>query len=931
MPWSHPTTTTLPGAVFRHAYWEPSDGAAQSAAQQAAAAYGQAGIFGRTLGDMFGNYANNVGQQGANYVNNNAQYTAGLGGLGNNLTAGFGKHYDTLGGMFDSLSRSNATLGASMAPLAGQIGNVYGEQAQALSNLGPAYTGNLNAFISGNSALANSIADTYRSNSATAPGIANAAAQNMDAYSQGLTGLNSAYAGGMNSYMQGLGSLRNSDASALGAFASGIGGLNNATASAFGAMAGVPASMANAYGAYAQGLGSLGGSLAQNYGYLTQGLGNASAAMSSEAAARNSALANLYGGMSTGMGNVATAMANERSNIAAAQAMAEAARQGTVGNLGSAALAGYGSAIGSTMGAWAQDQAARANALANMQGANQAAVSGLGQSQNTSLANLGKAYSVLGLGGALGGLMGGSVPGGSSFRATGPDGEIASGSFSAPSIGGGGGSVGPISTSGLDAIRGDIKANPAMAQLGSANDAAMGRLDRMGTFNPTDLLPTLHSNMTAMADKGYGQSGAGMDQFYGQVNRPSDFTSILGALNSNFVDASSQIRGSASDYGSVMDRMQAGFANTGNTLSGMRGDLGGGFAATRGDLNNALGGLLGAYGPTLDAMDRNAAPLGSAFDRYLAGTAGVADAMGNAFGALGSMTGSSMDRLGGAYGTSTQTINDSLASNNANLNSVLAQLNQTTTGNRDAFDVANRNVGGLAGDINKSGSGAAGAIGGIQGAISGAIGANQSAYGDLMKLLTEPGKNNAYQNFRQDIFGLGGSMADAYNRGNEGIGDVMGTLGSGYNSATNDVLDLWNNTMGRTPYFPNPERDAMERRNVDLFNRRAELEDQLWRNSNPGLAYYAPFRTPEDLERAIGTMPSRLTRDFDRPGPDVADRGRPTRIGPNGEIEFGGFPTLFPGAAGPKNIPRPTMGGGFAGLPAPPTFIPTPGRAIPIA
>ena len=176
-----------------------------------------------------------------------------------------------------------------------------------------------------------------------------------------------------------------------------------------------------------QQLPGYGANYSGGYGSYTQGLGGLA-----------NAGANAYGSQAGALSGLASSIASERGSANTAKGMAEAARQGAVGNMGSAALGAYGSAAGSAMGAWASNQTAYNKALSDMNAANQAAVSGYGSSRNQALAGLGDSYVKAGtglaaanaIGSAMGGMGGG---GGSSFQATGPDGSpIASGSYGGP-------------------------------------------------------------------------------------------------------------------------------------------------------------------------------------------------------------------------------------------------------------------------------------------------------------------------------------------------------------------------------------------------------------------------------------------------------------------------------------------------------------------
>lgn len=210
-------------------------------------------------------------------------------------------------------------------------------------------------------------------------------------------------------------------------------------------------------------------------------------AVGQAAAAQGNADMGRYGAM----GNVATAMANERSSAYTAAAMAEAARQAAVGNIGSAGLGAAGSAAGSAMGAWGQNQAAYKQALAGMSNG--------------------------GIGGmAAFGISGGGAPGGD-FWATGPGGPVASGNYGGGGAPGGGGGAG----------YGDM--------LGFAREN-IGRLDAEHYSSrgmPSQMLDQTFSGLGNLANQAYAQNSQGMNQFYGFAQDPAnkgDYSGVLAGL-----------------------------------------------------------------------------------------------------------------------------------------------------------------------------------------------------------------------------------------------------------------------------------------------------------------------------------------------------------------------------------------------------------------
>jgi hypothetical protein len=141
------------------------------------------------------------------------------------------------------------------------------------------------------------------------------------------------------------------------------------------------ASISSMYSPFASGVGSQGGAFSNNFGAYSQGLsglGNAST--------------NAYGAYASGLTNAANAAMQERGNLYGSQAMAEAARQGTLANIGSAALGAFGGAANAALGAYGLQQQAFNQAYGQLGAANQSALSGLGQSRNNAFGNLGAGY-----------------------------------------------------------------------------------------------------------------------------------------------------------------------------------------------------------------------------------------------------------------------------------------------------------------------------------------------------------------------------------------------------------------------------------------------------------------------------------------------------------------------------------------------------------
>jgi len=347
--------------------------------------------------------------------------------------------------------------------------------------------------------------------------------------------------------------------------AQAVAGIQN-TGTLYQQLPGFGANYSGAYGSYNQGLA---------------GLANAGA--------------NAYGSQAGALSGLASSIAQERGSANTAKGMAEAARQGSVGNMGSAALGAYGSAAGSAMGAWASNQTAYNKALSDMNAANQAAVSGYGSSRNQALAGLGDSYVKAGtgmaaanaIGSAMGG-MGGGGYGGSNFQATGPDGSpIASGSYGAyaPSYGGGGYDSSALSGlssrafAGLDNSFNAVRSNDTANRIDANSLGGMNRLDAQhysSREQPSMLLGQTLSGLQTLGDQNLGASMQGMNQFYSN-DRTADYSPLLNAITQGY--------------------------NTNNAnLGAYRGDMTTGLNNNRADLNNlwGLGSKGGASGGGMD-------------------------------------------------------------------------------------------------------------------------------------------------------------------------------------------------------------------------------------------------------------------------------------------------------------------------------------------
>ena len=308
--------------------------------------------------------------------------------------------------------------------------------------------------------------------------------------------------------------------------------------------------------------GQFAGVLGNNYGAYAGGL-----------AQTGKNYTDAFGAYNMGLGNMATARANERGAMYAANSMAEAARQGGLANLGTAALGAFGGASNSALAAWAANQQAYNNAAANMHTANQQAMGNYGVSRNQALGGLGGAYGGIGraeiganalsnLNFNASGDFGGG--GGGGFSATGSGGNIASGSYG----GGGGGSGFSMSGSrnssssgsggsgalaGLGGLADRLMSPDIPNRIDAASDAGRRQLDMQHYSSrgmPSEMLNQTLGGLLALGDPAYKASAAGMDQFY-QANQFNErpYESMRGDLNRGYATVGNQIGGVQRDLG----------------------------------------------------------------------------------------------------------------------------------------------------------------------------------------------------------------------------------------------------------------------------------------------------------------------------------------------------------------------------------------------
>ena len=327
--------------------------------------------------------------------------------------------------------------------------------------------------------------------------------------------------------------------------------------------------------------------LGKNYGNYA----NASQGYFQGLAGLGGAQANTYAAYAGGLGNLATAQANANNNNqllnTGYNSMAEAARQGALANLGSAALGAFGSASGSALGAWAQNQSAYNKMLSDLGAANQAGLSQLGQSRNAALGGLGAAYAKAGAGLAAADAIGSmdfGGGGGGGFQATGTDGEIASGSYGGSRGGRASRSsalsgIGDQMFGGLDATRGDLNSTDIQDRMDAnyGNTLGMANYQHMTSRGmPSQMLGQTLDGLTSLNRMNVDASSRGMDQYYDNVTpirtRPGNeiaVNDVLSGLTYGYRDSSDRLGGLQSQMGSGWGDATRGFNEANSQVAGL--------------------------------------------------------------------------------------------------------------------------------------------------------------------------------------------------------------------------------------------------------------------------------------------------------------------------------------------------------------------------
>lgn len=311
---------------------------------------------------------------------------------------------------------------------------------------------------------------------------------------------------------------------------------------------------------------ALGSAQAQAHGDLLETLYQQPAAFAN-------AYSNTFSPYAGALASMASAQANQQSNLYGANAMAEAARQTGLANIGAAGLGAYGSASNSALQAWAANQAAYNRSVSDMVSANQAATAGLGSSRYQALGAIGASQAAAAPGlasadasvrraGILAGILGGAASPGGGFSATGVGGPIASGSYGGSagqggygggySGGYGGGNWGGYGYGDMGAEAMQKVMDPSvLGALGSGFASGMDQLrgeQNIARSMPSQMLGDTLAGIKDLSSSGYGQMNSGMNQFYAAMNNPANrpqMGGVMQALQSGYGQARGDIGGMA--------------------------------------------------------------------------------------------------------------------------------------------------------------------------------------------------------------------------------------------------------------------------------------------------------------------------------------------------------------------------------------------------
>lgn len=319
---------------------------------------------------------------------------------------------------------------------------------------------------------------------------------------------------------------------------------------------GDPMAQAMALKAHQASMGALGQQASGENAARVNAQGGVLSTLYQQPAAFANAYSQAFSPYASALASMASAQANQQSNLYGANAMAEAARQAGLANIGAAGLGAYGSASNSALQAWAANQAAYNRSVSDMVSSNQASTAGLGSSRNQALGAIGasQAAAAPGLASAdasvrraniLAGILGGVTSPGGGFSATGAGGQIASGTYGG-GYGGGGGSGGR-SLGGYGGGNwggygyGDMGAGAmqkvmdpsVLGALGSGFASGMEQIraeQDIARSMPSQMLGDTLAGIKDLSSAGYGQMNSGMEQYYAAMNNPANRPQIGGAM-----------------------------------------------------------------------------------------------------------------------------------------------------------------------------------------------------------------------------------------------------------------------------------------------------------------------------------------------------------------------------------------------------------------
>lgn len=339
---------------------------------------------------------------------------------------------------------------------------------------------------------------------------------------------------------------------------------SNAQANVLGGMMQAPTSAFQAYApAAANMFGTLGGMYNTGMGTMGQMFDSYADAFSSY----GNAIGNIAG-------NASQARANENAGRYAAYAGGLDSYAGMMGNLGSSALAAYGSSANAAMQAAAAKDTAAMKAMADMVAANQAAAAQYGVGRDQSLAGIANAYA--GAGGSLG-----------NARA-----NLAN--ASANLAGAGSGALANLGT-GVAQAAADASSGTAQGQAALAA-ALANALSGLGVGEQNALAQNNAASSNALA--GILNASANAQAGLGGSN-----AALASALGSNITNAASNSLNYTRDMAKLGLARELGLASTNvasqaaASIPGVMGDLGGGFSITGPDGEIASGSMPGmSYG-----------------------------------------------------------------------------------------------------------------------------------------------------------------------------------------------------------------------------------------------------------------------------------------------------------------------------------------------